>query len=186
MFHAYLSAVAFIALMFFSATGLLLNHPTWLARSAAQETSRSFTLPAPEIAAAMRQGDRTRGLAAAAARHQRLLGVYRSGSVEGDEALIRLSGPRGATDLDIDLKNGVVQASTRPANLVSLLNDLHKGKDAGAVWRLIIDVWAALFLALSIIGYALFFSLRFRLRTSLILTGASLVLVFAAFWLSVA
>ena len=30
--HGYLSAFAFIALMFFSATGILLNHPDWIAR----------------------------------------------------------------------------------------------------------------------------------------------------------
>ncbi len=65
-----------------------------------------------------------------------------------------------------------------------MIGDLHRGKNASVPWRAVIDVSAILVLALSIIGYVLFFSLRFRLRTSLILTAvsiAALVGVFVAF-----
>ncbi len=66
-----------------------------------------------------------------------------------------------------------------------MIGDLHRGKNAALPWRMVIDLSAILVLALSVIGYVLFFSLRFRLRTSLILTGASLAVLVAVFlWLT--
>jgi hypothetical protein len=48
-------------------------------------------------------------------------------------------------------------------------------------WKLVIDAVAIIVLALSVLGYILFFSLRFRLRTSLILTGISIVALAGVF-----
>jgi hypothetical protein len=62
------------------------------------------------------------------------------------------------------------------------MNDLHRGKNAGAVWRAAIDVAAVLLIALSLIGYVLFFSLRFRLGASLLLTASSLAAMAGLVW----
>ena len=73
-----------------------------------------------------------------------------------------------------DLSTGQAEVIVKRAKLVDTLNELHRGKNAGAAWKAIIDISAIVIIALSVIGYVLFFSLRFRLRTSLILTGLSL------------
>ena len=44
MLHAYLSAFAFLALFFFSATGILLNHPEWFERYQPAEHKVAFAL----------------------------------------------------------------------------------------------------------------------------------------------
>jgi hypothetical protein len=49
----------------------------------------------------------------------------------------------------------------------------------------VIDLSAWLVLALSLIGYVLFFSLRFRLKTSLMLTAVSLAVLVGIAWLLV-
>jgi hypothetical protein len=54
------------------------------------------------------------------------------------------------------------------------MGDLHRGKNASVPWRAVIDLSAILVLALSLTSYVLFFSLRFRPKTSLILTAISL------------
>ena len=60
------------------------------------------------------------------------------------------------------------------ATVLTVLNDLHRGKNAGTAWKWLIDLSAGLFLALSLIGYILFFSMRHKLPTVLLLTLGSI------------
>lgn len=176
--HGYLSALAFLALIFFAGTGLLLNHPEWTSSKADRPTEdRTLALPREELDRAKAAADPSRALAAAIGKRARLLGAYQSGEVVDDQALIRLEGPRGSTDVTVDMATGATEVAVEHARLVDTLNDLHRGKNAGKAWKLLIDLTAVVVLALSVIGYLLFFSLRFRLRTSLLLTLASLLVL---------
>ena len=173
--HGYLSALAFLALIFFAITGLLLNHPEWTASKSEQSERETKVRLAPEdLRKAEAAPDPTRALAQAVARRTPVLGRFQSGEVVDGQAMLRLEGVKGATDVMVDMASGEVEVSVKRARLIDTLNELHRGKNAGAAWKAIIDISAIVILALSVIGYVLFFSLRFRLRTSLILTGASL------------
>ena len=185
MLHAYLSAFAFLALFFFSATGILLNHPEWFEAYQPAEHKAAFALTPAELAAAKASPDRGRALAAAAARHARLPGAYASADMDGPQALVRLEGPKGSSDLTIDLSTGKAEARVTRPNLMAIIQDLHRGKNSGVAWRWVIDLSAWIVLGLSMIGYVLFFSLRFRLKTSLILTAASLAVLIGVAWLFV-
>lgn len=186
LWHGYLSAFAFLALIFFAATGLILNHPEWFpSRPDPRPVERTVTLSPAELSAAQVAPDPAKALTTAVAAKIKLRGAYQSGELLDDEAQIRLEGVTGSTDILVDLKSGKAEISMARADLVTTINELHRGKNAGAVWKAIIDASAILVLALSLIGYVLFFSLRFRLRTSLILTGASLAVLFGVFWLFV-
>jgi hypothetical protein len=186
LWHGWLSALAFLALIFFSATGLLLNHPEWLkTETQAKPSEVKLTLSADELAKARAAADPGPAIAQAVGRETKLLGAYQSGEVIDGEAQLRTEGVNGASDILVDMQTGKAEVSTERARLVTTLNDLHRGKNAGAAWKLIIDASAIVVLALSLIGYVLFFSLRFRLRTGLILTGISLAALLAVFWLLV-
>lgn len=184
--HGWLSAFAFLALMFFALTGLLLNHPEWFApTNHEQPVEWTLVLSADELARARTVADPARALAEAVGRRRDLRGAYQSGEILDGEAMIRLEGVTGSSDLIVDLVSGEAEATISRADLVTTLNELHRGKNAGAAWKLVIDTSAIVILALSLIGYVLFFSLRFRLRTSLILTGASLATLGGVFFLFV-
>jgi hypothetical protein len=184
MLHAYLSAFAFLALIFFSFTGLLLDHPEWL-EGRAQENEVKLTVPAATLARAQAAKDPNASLAAAVAKATPLVGAYRSGEVEDGQANLRFEGVKGASTILLDLKTGEADVTVERATALTVIGDLHRGKNAALPWRMVIDLSAILVLALSVIGYVLFFSLRFRLRTSLILTGASLAVLVAVFlWLT--
>ena len=185
MLHAYLSAFAFLALIFFSATGLLLDHPDWMRGRKPGERDAVVRLPPAELATARAAPEPGRALAAATARHVRLLGAYKDSQVEDGSSLVRLEGARGSTDLDVDLATGVVRVAVQGSAAVDVLGELHRGRAAGEAWRRVIDVSAVLILALSLVGYVLFFSLRFRLRTSLLLTAASLAVLVLVYRLTV-
>ena len=184
MLHAYLSAFAFLALIFFSATGVLLNHPEWFDNYRPAERSTTVVLSPADLAAAKTAKDQGRALAQTISLKTPLAGAYSSGDLQGREALLRLEGPKGTTDIDVDLVSGRAEVKVARANFAAVIQDLHRGKNSGAAWRFVIDAAAYIVIALSLIGYVLFFSLRFRLKTSLILTAVSLAaLAGVAIWL---
>lgn len=182
LWHGYLSAFAFLALMFFSATGILLNHPDWIRPADSQPVEIRFAVPRGDIAAALKAADPALALSASVQRQGNLHGVYASGDVDGDEAQLRYEGVSGNTSVTLETRTGAADASFRKADAVTIINDLHRGKNAGKAWKLLIDVSAGIFLALSLVGYILFFSLRHRLRQTLTLTAVSLGALAAIFY----
>jgi hypothetical protein len=185
MLHAYLSAFAFLALFFFSVTGVLLNHPEWFENYQPAEHKVAFALTPAELAAARSAKDRGRALADAALRRAPLPGAYASADIDSGQALVRLEGPKGSSDLTIDMTSGKVDGRVTRPNLMAVIQDLHRGKNSGVAWRWVIDLSAWIVIALSLIGYVLFFSLRFRLKTSLILTAVSLATLIGIAWMFV-
>jgi hypothetical protein len=180
--HGYLSAFAFLSLMFFSATGLVLNHQDWLDRLQPKDVMSVTMVDPATLAAATRLTDPGPALAKAVAAKALLLGAYKSAEIADGEALIRLEGTKGTSDIAVDLATGKAEIMLSRRPLLMTLDELHKGRDAGAAWKLGIDISAVLFLVLSVIGYLLFFSLRLRLKTSLLVTTASILLMVGAFY----
>jgi hypothetical protein len=54
---------------------------------------------------------------------------------------------------------------------------LHRTERAGPVWQAFVDFTGVLLIVVALMGYGLFLTLRFRLRTALVLTGLSLALM---------
>ena len=81
----------------------------------------------------------------------------------------------------IDTETGSAEISVERAGPRPGLDDLHRGKNSGAAWSLVIDLGAGLILAMSVLGYVIFFSLRFRLRTTLALTASGLLILAGIF-----
>ncbi|MEW9900951.1 PepSY-associated TM helix domain-containing protein [Chitinivorax sp. PXF-14] len=177
MLHAYLSAFAFIALIFFSLTGMLLNHPKWFAAGKPAGDAQQLTLPKTELAAAQAASEPLRALADAVGRQHPLRGDYASGEVLDGEAHIRLDGATGKSDLIVNLADGSTELTVQHASAATLIRNLHRGKHSGAAWSWLIDITAVVVFVLSVLGYVLFFSLRFRLANSIKLTTASLLLI---------
>lgn len=182
--HGYLSAVAFGALGFFALTGILLNHPDWFPESSGGAQHFETVIAAPDLRAALAAPAPEAALGLLVARDPRVRGAYASGDNLGDEAMLRFEGVRGNTDASVDLATGHVAFDVEKAGVLRAINDLHRGKNAGAIWKAAIDIVGALVLVLSLIGFVLFFSLRFRLATSLALTfggAAALIAIFLLF-----
>jgi len=182
MIHGYLSAVAFLALLFFAATGVLLNHPEWMPDHRSAPQAQELTLDAPTLARARQAGDGAGAmLAAAVAALAPVRGAFTTADVMDGEALLRFEGARGNSNATVDLNTGRVELDIEQADALSMLNDLHRGKNVGAVWRLVIDIVGAVTIALSLVGFVIFFSLRFRLTMSLVLVGVGLAAMIAIF-----
>ena len=179
--HGYLSAFAFLALIFFSATGLILNHPERTENLGAQTHEREFRLPTEALETAAASEDPSAALTVLLNEQIQLLGKFSSGEVSDGEALLRFEGPKGSTDAFIELETGSATVTIRRSPAAVVLNNLHRGKNSGAVWQSAIDISAVVILALSLVGYILFFTLRFKLRTGLMITAISSAAVLGAY-----
>lgn len=95
----------------------------------------------------------------------------------GADVFVRMQSVRGSTDLRGNVETGQTSVTVERQTATEILNGLHRGELAGGPWRLWIDIIAGVLLVLSILGYILFFSLRYRLKTAVVLTVASLAVM---------
>lgn len=182
--HGWLSAFAFLVLIFFSITGLFLNHPNWF-EPAKTEESTKITLPASILERIKQQENPSNTILDYVRQNQSVVGRYQSSEVIDNEVMIHLESPAGATDIWVTLDNGQAEITQKPASTISLINDLHRGKNSGTAWSLLIDISAILIVALSLAGFILFLSIKTRLVTHLVLTATSLIVLMFLIWSAV-
>ena len=182
--HGWLSAFAFIVLFFFALTGLFLNNPSWFSDNQ-EEQPITLQLPQDVQKRLIAEENPSDTLLNYVRSQQDIVGRYQSSEVMDQEVMIRLESPAGSTDIWAMLDSGEVEVTTKPASTVSLISDLHKGKNAGTAWSWLIDISAIVILLLSVAGYILFLSIKSRLVTHLLLTAISLTLFMGLIWLAV-
>ena len=182
--HGWLSAFAFLTLLFFSVTGLLLNHPEWFEPTKTEQTTQ-LILPESVLKSIKQQENPSDTILNYVRQQQNVVGRYQSSEVMDNEVMIRLESPAGATDIWVMTDTGEMEITQKPASTVSMLNDLHRGKNSGLAWSWLIDISAIIVIALSLVGYILFLSIKTRLVTHLVLTAASLALIILLIWSAV-
>lgn len=180
LWHGWLSALAFLALMFFAATGLLLNNEDWL-KAEAEKRVQTVTFTPADLARAQAARNPDRALAGLVVQRLGLRGEIQRPRPGDRPGVVKVRGVTGGAEIALDRTAGKARVKTEKLGAVATLKNLHKGKNAGPAWRLLIDLVSITVLCLSLIGYVLFFSLRFRLRTGLILTGVSLAAAVGVF-----
>jgi len=181
LWHGYLSAFAFIALLFFAVTGIFLNHPEWFKAKTPTLNESSLTLTPAQLQV-VRDAERpAEALHKIVAEHAALYGEYKNGEVAAGQVFVRLQGARGSSDIRATLDDGSVAITTERATTIALLNALHRGELTGATWRAVIDIAAGVLIVLSLVGYLIFLSMNSRLKTALLITGASVLATLALF-----
>lgn len=160
--HWVSAAGCLVGLVLFSFTGFTLNHANAI-RAQPQVTSVTTELPAnlleqlQEAAAGPATNDAdSRALPVEVARwlHRQLAVRPAADKVEWSDDEVYLSLPRPGGDgwLTIDMASGEVTHEVTDRGWISYLNDLHKGRNAGAAWSLFIDVFAFAALVFAVTG----------------------------------
>ncbi|WP_286803358.1 PepSY-associated TM helix domain-containing protein, partial [Acinetobacter sp. UBA2063] len=112
--HGWLSAFAFIVLLFFSATGLLLNHPEWFSTSNQEQTVK-LDLPESFVETVQQQENPSQTILDYVREKHSLVGRYKSSEILDGEVMIRLESPAGSTDVWALLDTGEVEITQKPA-----------------------------------------------------------------------
>src|SRR4051794_11683692 len=147
--HTYLSMFGLAALLFFSLTGITLNHPRLFFDGVAATVESGGRLdagwvrgdgPAPGGPAGVRRLEVVEHLRGA----HGLRGALASFTVDEDECVVTFKGPGYSADAFIRRSDGTYRVTEERRGVFAVLNDLHKGRDAGPVWSAAVDASAAL------------------------------------------
>lgn len=184
--HIYLSMVSFAVVLFFSVTGITLNHPTWFGGTTEVIREDRGTLDIDWVKISDVASDQTDSDSVARleiVEHLRqfggVRGVLSELTIDDYQVLVTFRAPAYAADIFIDRESGEYELLETSYGLVALLNDLHKGRDSGESWSWLIDISAGLMTLVSLTGFFLIFYLK-RHRTpglSAALVGAGIVAV---------
>lgn len=154
--HWISSALSLIGLLAFTVTGITLNHAGEVDATPVVTTARG-QLP-PALAPAIRPDDAADAKkplpAPVAAYVAETLKVPSDGIAEwsADEIYLPLPRPGGDGWVTIDRATGAIEAENTDRGWISRLNDLHKGRNAGPVWKWFIDIFAGACLIFAITG----------------------------------
>jgi uncharacterized protein len=170
--HIYLSMFSLAVVLFFSVTGITLNHPDWFFAGAERREQVEGEInvkwlhggspaTAAEDADPARQVSKldvvehlrnTHGIRAALAEFR----------VDDRECMVTFKGPGFAADAFIDRESGHYSLTQTYHGFIAVINDLHKGRDTGPIWSVVIDLSAVLMTIVSLTGLVLLFYLKLR------------------------
>jgi hypothetical protein len=174
--HVYTSMASLLAVLFFAATGITLNHPDWLASESTRETTG--TLPA-----GWKTADGVDWLVVA--EHLRsangVRGTVADRRADESEASLTFKAPGYGADAFVDMRDGSYRLTVGYQGALGVLNDLHRGRDAGRAWAWLIDVVSVFLALLSVTGLGLLWYLK-KVRARALLTlaaGCALVIALA-------
>ena len=178
--HTYVSLAGFGALIFFSLTGITLNHAEWF-EGVESTTERAGTAPTHLLA-------ETAGPAAGIALMGWLRNTEHLNGHPGEpltdefEMSISFEGAGYIADVVIDRESGEYSVLETRRGLVAVMNDLHKGRHTSFAWDLLIDVSALILTLSGATGiWLLWFLKKIRLQGLLWAVGGTAILFFAYF-----
>lgn len=198
--------ISFAAILFFSVTGITLNHPTAFGASTehfrdltgkvrpewiglGEQTGNSTT---EETDAEVTSQDNDDSSSSAISRLEiveylratdKVRGAVTEFAIDDYQIVITFRGPAYTADVFIDRESGDYELTEMSNGFVALINDLHKGRDTGKNWAWLIDVSAGLMTFVSLTGIVLIFYIKRHRTPGLLTTALGTILVFVCyFW----
>jgi uncharacterized protein len=159
--HSYSSMLVLVLLLFFAITGITLNHPDLLYSKAGQLSSQQvLSLPEPLRYNSLPESEPQQAQIAAQFRdwlsteHQVKASVF-SYMFEPDDMVLELDfkRPAGYATVIVDFAANTAELELEFNGYLALLNDLHKGRNAGTSWILLIDVTAIACIIFALTGF---------------------------------
>ncbi len=180
--HIYLSMISFAILLFFAVTGLTLNHAEWGGQVKTRQEKGSLTAswvnrPDTNTIAKLEVVEYLRN------KHQ-IKGRVDEFRTDDRECIVAFKGPGYSADVFITRGTGEYELSESRTGLIGIVNDLHKGRDSGSTWSVIIDISAVLMILVSLSGILLICFVRKRRFSGFVLALFGLVLAYMVyhFW----
>lgn len=157
--HTYSAMWVLLLLLFFSVTGITLNHPDWQSKWGARQQLQQLPLPEPlqPWPLATQQQEYVTTLVDWLKRTQGVAGISWQARFDSDEQTLELSfkRPAGFAVALVDFAAAEIELEQQFNGYLALANDLHKGRDSGALWKALIDITAIACLLFALTGFYL-------------------------------
>lgn len=165
--------VSFAIVLFFAATGLTVNHPDWFA--GAVKTRQSQGTVDRALLPSSSPGDPHRSRLVQALRtREHLHGAVDELRFDDTSVSFSYRAPGYSADVNVDRAQGTYTLTEVRNGFVAVVNDLHKGRDAGKVWGWLIDASAILLTLVSLTGLLILWFIYKRRLSGLLLAIAGL------------
>ena len=154
--HTYISMFSLLLILFFSATGVTLNHPDWTFGGVEKQQQFSGNLPANWNA-----GGKADALTIAEflrAKHG-LHGTASDFQYQAGAGGLSFRAPGYSADVQFD-KSGEYSVSVDAQGALAVANDFHKGRDSGTAWSWVIDVSGVFLVIVALTGLGIMLFLK--------------------------
>lgn len=174
--HIYVSMALLLVVLFFSVTGITLNRPQLFERSEPSVEQFELALPASMFPSKEGRVDSNKDelldfLQAAGvsgtASNLDVYTEYEDNELVIGEVTLDYKAPGYNAAVFIDITTLTAEIETTDYGFVALLNDLHKGRNSGEVWRWFIDITAVLMIFFVLTGVCLLVPKKKTFATSL-------------------
>lgn len=174
--HIYTSMASLLIVLFFGLTGVTLNHPDWLATESTRQVNGQLTANWKSAASV--------DWLVVAEQLKDAQGVHGTASdrrADSTEASITFKSPGYSADCVIDMATGKYNLTIAYQGAIGVLNDLHRGRDAGSAWSWVIDATGLFLTFVAVTGLGLLVYLKkVRMKAlATIIGGAVLVTALA-------
>lgn len=177
------------AILFFSITGLTLNHTEWFFDESTTQLSGALDVGWLNVEAAPPANWDEYDYSHEVSRLEVAEYLRREFGLRGtvtdflafeDECEVTFQAPGYSATSRIDRESGDFTIDVISSDFVTVMNDLHKGRHSGSAWSWVIDISAILGTLVGLTGFILIFFLKLHKRAGLITSFVGLA-VFA--WL---
>ncbi|NCT94447.1 MAG: peptidase [Chitinophagaceae bacterium] len=157
--HTYLSMISFLVVLFFSVTGITLNHASWF-DGAQTEKKIAGTIPVAWVNVSDTSRIKKLEIVEQLRKDYGIKGYMSDFLIQDNQCSISFKGPGYSADAFINRQDGHLELLELRMGLFAVLNDLHKGRDSGKEWAWVIDLSAVLLVLVSITGLLMLFFLK--------------------------
>ncbi|MGY3211733.1 PepSY-associated TM helix domain-containing protein [Mucilaginibacter sp. HD30] len=157
--HIYLSMLSFVVVLFFSVTGLTLNHAAWFD---GKEIEQKYTgnVPIAWVNATDTSHIKKLEIVELLRKSYSIKGYVSDFMIQDDQCSISFKGPGYSANAFIERKDGKFELTELKMGMGAVLNDLHKGRDTGKSWGWLIDVSAVFLILISLSGLVMLLFLK--------------------------
>jgi hypothetical protein len=168
---------SFFILFFFAVTGLTLNHTEWFANQQVSRTEKG------KVNNEWVKGTDTASIAKleiveSLRKNNRIDGVLSEFIIDEYQCTLSFNGPGYTADIFINRENGLFELSETRTGIFGMMNDLHKGRDSGKAWSLLIDISAILMVLVSLTGLCMLFFLKKKRVAGIFVALSGLLIVY--------
>jgi hypothetical protein len=174
--HIYLSMLSFAIVLFFSVTGLTLNHADWFQGKTKTTQGKGKLIPEwvnnkdTNLVAKLSIVEYFRN-------KYSVKGAVNDFRIDESQISVAFKGPGYEAAIFIDRSTGAFDISQTSTGFVGFINDLHKGRDTGKTWSWVIDIAAVLMVVISLSGLILLLFIKRKRINGMILLAVGLVLM---------
>ena len=181
--HIYLSMISFAVVLFFSITGLTLNHADYfVGKTITTKDTGKLSIAWVNVSDTNRIAKLD--IVEFFRNQYHVKGAVNELRIDDSQVSVSFKGPGYEGDVYITRETGSFELTQTRTGFVGFMNDLHKGRDTGKTWSWVIDVSAIFLVLVSVTGLVLLLFLKKKRRNGLLIgvTGLLLLYIIYKIW----